>query len=151
MLGPRVISALSFCTVALVAAPHAFCIASPDSNGLTLHARQLAKPNLPSSGDSQSCDNQCGVLTILDDCETDQCFCTDSNSDGLSSCIDCLIAAGNGTVSEGQTIINEYVDECADLGFTVKNETIQANGAGRLFVPIAGAIATTALISLGWA
>ncbi|KAJ3978159.1 hypothetical protein EV361DRAFT_943783 [Lentinula raphanica] len=141
MLGPRVISALSFCTVALVAAPHAFCVASPDSNGLTLHARQLAKPNLPSSGDSQSCDNQCGVLTTLDDCETDQCFCTDSNSD----------AAGNGTVSEGQTIMNEYVDECADLGFTVKNETIQANGAGRLFVPIAGAIATTALISLGWA
>ncbi|KAJ3797879.1 hypothetical protein GGU11DRAFT_822732 [Lentinula aff. detonsa] len=125
-------------------------VASPGSSSLALLSRQLAKPDLPSSGESQSCDNQCSVLSTLDDCETDQCFCTDSNSDGLASCLDCLVATGNGTMSQGQTVMNDYIDDCAELGFTVKNETIKASGAGALSIPVAGA-AATALLAILWA
>ncbi|KAJ3989010.1 hypothetical protein F5890DRAFT_1549974 [Lentinula detonsa] len=143
-------SANSFCLVALVVAALRLCEASPGSSSLALLSRQLAKPDLPSSGESQSCDNQCSVLSTLDDCETDQCFCTDSNSDGLASCLDCLVATGNGTMSQGQTVMNDYIDDCAELGFTVKNETIKASGAGALSIPVAGA-AATALLAILWA
>ncbi|KAJ4485639.1 hypothetical protein J3R30DRAFT_1386237 [Lentinula aciculospora] len=143
-----VISPSGFCFVALVTSMLTMCKASPDSTDLALSARQLTKPNLPSSGETQSCDEQCGILTTLDNCETDQCFCSDTNSDGLASCLDCIVATGNGTTSQGQTIMNEYIDNCADLGFTVKTETIQASGAKILAIPTTGIVVAAALGSL---
>ncbi|KAF5392470.1 hypothetical protein D9757_002264 [Collybiopsis confluens] len=111
-----------------------------------ISARQ-SKPSVPSSQVPTNCNKQCTILTTLENCDTEQCYCTNSNAQGFASCLDCLVAAGSGTVQDGQTLMDDFSAGCADGGFAVKSQTIKASGARSLQISITALVATAAFTS----
>ncbi|KAN0118961.1 hypothetical protein V8E52_004733 [Russula decolorans] len=87
-----------------------------------LHSRQsfLVPPD---------CAPNCEAFsTAVDDCLTPACACTVQNMNTGLTCVECTVSEIPGEAIAGQTVLNNFAEECAAYGFPLNVPTVTPSG-----------------------
>ncbi|KAJ8074041.1 hypothetical protein PM082_012332 [Marasmius tenuissimus] len=115
--------------------------------------------DIPFGSNVPECRDPCDKAhSTIDSCgkEASKCGCTDTNSDLVAACINCVVTKRpeNVTEAEGQDVMNIFVDTCKAGSFSVKSQTIRkasGNGAVRDLVGLGVTTAATGALLLAGA
>ncbi|KAJ7899770.1 hypothetical protein B0H13DRAFT_2336816 [Mycena leptocephala] len=72
----------------------------------------------------QDCDSQCAAFNSQSN------TCNQTVVQNAATCYDCMIQIGQYVQANAQEILNEFVQDCDDLGTPVTNITLSAAGSG---------------------
>ncbi|KAI0050087.1 hypothetical protein FA95DRAFT_1556008 [Auriscalpium vulgare] len=86
-----------------------------------LSARALEVRLIDPSTVPTQCQSACGsALNTLNACTTQACTCSAANSTGLTSCVGCLDGLGAAQGQEGQDVLDDVTQACAQADLPVE-------------------------------
>ncbi|KAF9467484.1 hypothetical protein BDZ94DRAFT_959055 [Collybia nuda] len=98
------------------------------------------------------CTTQCAPASnSLSECRaapTVGCDCTLADENGYAACLSCIVGVGPAVMGEAQTFINEYIDSCQSIGFTLPSTRIVGVPPPTPVTREGGGLATTTKIPL---
>ncbi|KAI0050086.1 hypothetical protein FA95DRAFT_1556007 [Auriscalpium vulgare] len=92
----------------------------------SLEGRQFDPSTIPTQCQS-SCDT---VVNTISACTTVTCTCSASNAADLTSCVGCLVGLDPAQGQDGQNLLDDFTQECAQAGLPVSGQTSTAAGTG---------------------